>query len=135
MRHKNYLQHQEAKKEMQKFRALSGLCVGCGKLSQFYRCFDCAIVNAENQKRYRRNKKMESVKVKELQNPIVEVKATAIAMNMIRLKFFGLPGDAGPDLIMDEALARETIKQLQSVLPEGIINDKDNSGTTISNNR
>lgn len=51
---------------------------------------------------------------------IVEVEATVLGINQIRLKYHGLPGDTGPDLIMDEAMARQTISALSKCLPENI---------------
>lgn len=57
-------------------------------------------------------------------SPIVEVQATVLDVNMIRLKYFGLPGDQGPDLFMDESLARTTIKELTKCLPENQVRPK-----------
>jgi len=48
----------------------------------------------------------------------VEVQATVFDIGKIRLKFFGLPGDVGPDLVMDETMARSIIAELSKCLPE-----------------
>jgi hypothetical protein len=50
--------------------------------------------------------------------PIVEVNATVLDIDKIRLKFFGLPGDCGPDLIMDFDMARTVILALEQCLPD-----------------
>lgn len=49
---------------------------------------------------------------------IVETEATVLDIDHIRLKFHGLPGDTGPDLIMDPSMARIIIQQLSKCLPE-----------------
>ena|ERR1700735_4027806 len=54
---------------------------------------------------------------------IVEVEATTLDMERIRLKFHGLPGDAGPDLIMDPSMARIVIDKLSKCLPQSIAQD------------
>lgn len=50
--------------------------------------------------------------------PVVEVNAVVLDIDKIRLKFLGLPGDCGPDLIMDFDLARSIITSLHKCLPE-----------------
>jgi hypothetical protein len=121
MSHKNYKLHQLNKKDMQQYRAASGLCVACGKLSQTYRCKQCAIKHNAAQKTYKLGLK-EKVMAEKI--GIVEVEATVIAINQIRLKYYGLPDDCGPDLIMDEDMARQTIAQLSKCLPENNKKDK-----------
>lgn len=60
-----------------------------------------------------------------MDNPIVEVTASPLAdIGKIRLKFLGLPGDSGPELFMDETLARATIIELSKCLPENAMRPK-----------
>jgi len=49
---------------------------------------------------------------------VVETEVTVLSDSQIRLKFHGLPGDTGPDLIMDYSMARLIVSKLSSVLPE-----------------
>ncbi len=51
---------------------------------------------------------------------IIEVEVTVLDIDKLRLKFHGLPGDVGPDLIMNFDLARTVIAKLHAVLPEGL---------------
>jgi hypothetical protein len=48
---------------------------------------------------------------------IMEVEATVLDIDAVRLKYHGLPGDTGPDLIMNFDLVRQTINALQKCLP------------------
>lgn len=47
----------------------------------------------------------------------IEVEATQLDIDHIRLKFHGLPNDSGPDLIMSPILVRLTIYKLSDCLP------------------
>lgn len=111
--HSNYAQHQASKLEMQRDRAASGLCVACGKLSQTYRCKSCKLKKSVIDARYRAKKKENQME------GILEVEATVLAPGQIRLKIHGLVDDKGPDLVMNETLAREIVTKLIACLPEG----------------
>ncbi|MGI4811787.1 MAG: hypothetical protein ACRYGG_00375 [Janthinobacterium lividum] len=68
---------------------------------------------------------VETINKHGLHNMVVEanielhVEVTALDMNFIRIKFHGFMDDKGPDMIIDEAMARAIIRELQLVLPEG----------------
>lgn len=50
----------------------------------------------------------------------IDIEATVLDIDYIRLKFHGLPNDLGPDLVMDFNMVRLLIAKLQKCLPEHI---------------
>lgn len=48
----------------------------------------------------------------------LDVEVTRLDLGMIRLKFHGVINDNGPDLIIDEAMARQIIAKLKAELPD-----------------
>jgi len=50
-----------------------------------------------------------------LDEMIVEVKATRTDDGRIRLKYLAIAGGCGPELVLDDALAKQTIDALEAI--------------------